>query len=291
MSDPVSQSLSRQPAPFAGAGPGAIPAAQRPAPTGPGWFGGTLRTVVALILREMSTRYGRSPGGFLWAVLEPLGMIIILAVGFSLLVRTPALGTNFVLFYATGYLPYRMFQSTTRYVGAALKYSRPLLAYPVVSWIDSALARFLLNFLTLLLVSYLIITGTAVISGITLTVTFEPLILAYLFAAALGFGMGLMNCVLSGFLPVWDSIWSIATRPLFIASGILFLYEEMPPLAQSIIWWNPLMHVTALCRAGFYSMYRPEFVSYIYLLLVTMPLVTLGLVFMHRYHKDILSRT
>ena len=43
------------------------------------------RTVMALMLREMSTTYGRSPGGYLWAVLEPLGgiamMTLILAVG------------------------------------------------------------------------------------------------------------------------------------------------------------------------------------------------------------------
>ena len=28
----------------------------------------TARTIMALILREMSTRYGRTPGGYLWTV-------------------------------------------------------------------------------------------------------------------------------------------------------------------------------------------------------------------------------
>lgn len=268
------------------------PAAQtRPDQARKRWAGATLRTIFALVLREMATRYGRSPGGYLWAILEPLGMILILAIGFSLLVRTPSLGTSFVLFYATGYLPFQLFQSGARFVGAALKFSRPLLAYPAVSWIDAVLARFLLNLLTMLLVSYLIIAGTGVLQGLRLTVEFAPLFLAYGFAAALGLGVGLMNCVLIGFLPVWDSIWSIVTRPLFIASGILFLYEELPPIAQSILWWNPLMHVTALSRAGFFPMYRPEFVSLTFLALTALPLIFLGLVFMQRYHKDILART
>lgn len=272
--------------------PAEFPPPQRPAAQGrPGWANATLRTIFALILREMATRYGRSPGGYLWAVLEPLGMILILAIGFSLLVRTPSLGTSFVLFYATGYLPFQLFQSGTRFVGASLKFSRPLLAYPAVSWIDAVLARFLLNLLTMLLVSYLILVGAAMIIGVRLTVDFGPLSLAYGFAAALGLGVGLVNCVLTGFVPVWDSIWSIVTRPLFIASGILFLFEELPPLAQSILWWNPLFHVTALARAGFFPMYRPEFVSLIFLALVALPLIFLGLVFMQRYHKDILSRT
>jgi len=255
------------------------------------WAAATIRTVSALMLREMATRYGRSPGGYLWAVVEPLGMILILAFGFSLLMRTPSLGTSFVLFYATGLLPFQLFQSTTRLVGNALKFSRPLLAYPAVIWIDSVLARFLLNMLTMMLVSYVILTGIALATGTRLTVEIGPVLAAYGFAGALGIGVGLLNCVLIGYLPVWDSVWSILTRPLFLASGILFLYQELPPLAQSILWWNPLMHVTALSRSGFYPMYAPQFVSPVFLALVALPLLFLGVVFMHRYHKDILSQT
>ena len=32
----------------------------------------TVRTSVALMLREMVTTYGRSPGGYIWAVVEPV---------------------------------------------------------------------------------------------------------------------------------------------------------------------------------------------------------------------------
>ena len=51
----------------------------------------TLRTITALVLREMSATYGRSPGGYVWAVVQPIGMILFLSVGFSLLVRSPSL--------------------------------------------------------------------------------------------------------------------------------------------------------------------------------------------------------
>ncbi|WP_311200115.1 hypothetical protein [Phaeobacter inhibens] len=57
----------------------------------------TLRTVAALVLREMSTRYGRTPGGYLWGILEPLAAILFLSLGFSLVIRTPSLGTSFPL--------------------------------------------------------------------------------------------------------------------------------------------------------------------------------------------------
>ena len=34
-----------------------------------------LRTITALILREMGSTYGMSPGGYVWAVLQPVGMV------------------------------------------------------------------------------------------------------------------------------------------------------------------------------------------------------------------------
>ena len=72
------------------------------------------RVITALMLREMSTTYGRSPGGYLWAVLEPIGsiamMTLILAVG--LRIRVPSLGLNFPMFFATGIMPFMMYQRT-----------------------------------------------------------------------------------------------------------------------------------------------------------------------------------
>ena len=40
------------------------------------------RTIVALVLREMATTHGRSPGGYVWAVLEPVAALIVMTVVF-----------------------------------------------------------------------------------------------------------------------------------------------------------------------------------------------------------------
>ncbi|MBB4208469.1 ABC transporter permease [Roseinatronobacter bogoriensis] len=101
----------------------------------------SLRAVAALVLREMSTRYGRTPGGYLWAIPEPLGLIVILSLAFSLLARPPALGTSFLLFKATGLMILHAFMVLCGQVGNALTFSRPLLRYPRVAWIDAVMAR------------------------------------------------------------------------------------------------------------------------------------------------------
>lgn len=71
----------------------------------------SLRTISALVLREMATTYGRSPGGYIWAILEPVGGIALLSILFSLAFLHPALGSNFQLFYASGLVPLTVFTS------------------------------------------------------------------------------------------------------------------------------------------------------------------------------------
>ena len=68
-----------------------------------------LRVLFALVVREMNTKFGRSYGGYIWAIAEPLGGVMLLNLAFSLTVRRPPLGTNFPLFYATGIVPFFLF--------------------------------------------------------------------------------------------------------------------------------------------------------------------------------------
>ena len=249
----------------------------------------TVRTIVALMLREMSTRYGRSPGGYLWAVMEPVGATMIMAIGFSLLVRHPALGTSFMLFFATGMMPFTLYNAVDGSVMRALSYSRALLMYPSVRWIDAVLARFLLNLLTKLLIMVLVLAGILIVTETRSVLNFGPILAGILMTALLGLGTGLMNCVLEGLFPAWGMIWNIATRPLYLASGVILLYEDLPHFAQDILWWNPLLHIIGEIRTGFYPMYSASYVSIPYVTGVGLVLVALGFLLVRRHNVTILN--
>lgn len=247
------------------------------------------RTIFALILREMGATYGRSPGGYLWALLEPMGMIAILSLAFSLLVRAPSLGTSFILFYATAFLPFSLYGSVASKTASAIKFSKALLAYPSVTWVDAVLARFILTVLTGAAVFCVLITGILSIVSSRVILDFVPIITAFALAGLLGLGVGLVNCLLNGFFPVWKSIWGIVTRPLFIASGVLFILEDLPSSVQNILWWNPLIHVTGLMRTGFYSTYHANYISMPYMLGCALILIATGLLFLRAYSKSLLE--
>lgn len=250
----------------------------------------SFRAIGALMLREMSTRYGRTPGGYLWALVEPLGMIIVLSLAFSLMARNPTLGNSFLLFKATGYLILQMFTVLGGQIGNALNFSKPLLRYPRVTWGDAILARFVLNALVVSAVTFLILVGIILFEQLDVRLRWGSIFAAVLLTASLGLGIGVLNCFLFMRFPVWQQIWSIVTRPLFLISGVIIIYEDMPDLAQSILWYNPILHLTGIMRAGFYPMYRPDYVSIEFILLTILVPMTLGLLLLRRYHRELLNR-
>jgi capsular polysaccharide transport system permease protein len=234
------------------------------------------RVIAALAIREMNAKFGRSAGGYVWAIAEPLGGILLLAIAFSLALRTPPLGTSFMLFYATGIIPFSMFSTMSKGVAGAVSTNRGLLNYPVVTALDAVLAKVVLNFLTVFLVGALLAAGVVIGFDLHVNLDLAAVLAAFALAALLGLGVGTLNCVLFGFFPTWKNVWGVLTRPLFILSSIFYTYESVPRAFQELLWWNPLVHVVALMRRGFYGAYDPAFVSYPYVVGLGLGLFVLG---------------
>jgi len=249
-----------------------------------------VRSILALVLREMSTRYGRTPGGYLWAVLEPVGALVVLSAVFSIMLRAPSLGNSFLLFYASGYLPYLVYATIAGNVQAAILFSKPLLMYPAVSWIDAILARFILNFLTAVVIFIIVFAGILQFTEATATLNFGPIILSILLAALLGLGIGTLNCLLTGLFSAWGNIWGIVTRPLFLLAGVIFLYEDLPETLQTLLWYTPWIHFTGIARTGIYPTYAPDYISIPIVLIWCMVPLFLGLLLLRRFNQDILNR-
>ncbi len=250
----------------------------------------SLRAIMAMMLREMATSYGRSPGGYLWAIMEPAAGILLLTFLFSLAFRAPPLGQNFSIFYATGIVPFFAFHDISSKTASALKYSKQLLAYPRVTFIDAIFGRFILNFLTQLLIGYVVLTGTVMLFETRTLIDFPGIALAYAMLAALCFGIGTLNCFLFLRFTIWERAWSIITRPLVIVSGIIFLFDTIPEPYRGYLWYNPLIHVVGQMRKSFYISYSGDYVSPAFVFGFGLGCTVIGLVFLRRHYRDLLTR-
>lgn len=245
-----------------------------------------LRSIISLMLREMATSYGRSPGGYIWAIAEPVAGLLLLTVVFSFVLRSPPLGNNFPLFYATGFLPFIFYTSITSRVGLAIRYSKPLLAYPKVSYFDAIVSRFLLNAMTNMVVSIIVFGGIIAFYDLNVTANFMNILEAYGMVSILALSLGTLNCFLFMSFPVWEQIWSILNRPMFILSSILFVLEGISEPLRSIIWYNPLVHVIAKMRAGFYSTYDARYASPFYVYSLSLIILFFSLLLLSRHYRS-----
>jgi len=222
------------------------------------------RVLFAMVMREMNTRYGRTWGGYMWAILDPVGMIALLTLAFSQFIHAPPIGTSFELFYATGYIPFYIYSEITNNTSMAVAFNKQLMHFPAITPLDAVIARFILSVLTLLVVSVIVFFAIAFVSEWSGALDLGAIVLATGLAALLGLGLGTMNCVLFAFFPVWQRVWMVLSRPLFLVSGVFFTYESMPPQIQTILWYNPLVHIIGVMRRGFYASYNADFASVFY---------------------------
>ncbi|MFN4056647.1 MAG: ABC transporter permease [Roseinatronobacter sp.] len=263
-----------------------IPTAQRPASSRFRF----IRSFVALVVREMTTTYARSPGGYLWAILEPVGGLILLTIVFSYISRTPALGNNFMYFFAGGILPFGLYMTLSNVTATSVRFSKGLLEYPSVSFMDAVFARFALNAITQLLIMAVVLSGVVLYYDLRPILDWPSLFLAIAMALSLAFGVGVLNCFLITSFPVWERVWAIMNRPMFLISGIFYIPEILPPNFRGYLLWNPLIHITSQFRKGLFSTYDAVYVNALYVFVTALLLSILGLIFLRRYYRDMLLK-
>ncbi|MEZ5714815.1 MAG: ABC transporter permease [Paracoccaceae bacterium] len=242
------------------------------------------------MLREMSTTNGQSPGGYLWAILEPAAGIAFLTAIFSLGFRAPPLGTNFAYFYAGGILPLLTFNDVSSKLSQTFKFSRGLLEYPRVTFADALLARLFLATLTQIMVYYVVLSTILLFTETHTSMDFGIVIEAFGLVMVFSTGVGILNGFLMTAFPLWQTIWTVATRPLMLVSCIFFLLESVPQPYQGYLWYNPLSHVTGMMRDGFYPFYNPTYPSALYVFICGALPGLVGLLLLRRYHREMLDR-
>lgn len=223
--------------------------------------------VHALALRETRTRFGAHQLGYLWAVLEPVLMVVTFIVVFMIVKRPAPEGMDLFSFLTTGILPYLVFANSMNQVANSIAGNKALLFYPHVQPLDLVIARSVLELITGAAVLIVLMGGHALWSKEF--VMDEPLqvIGGWFLAGMLGTVFGLMFCALAEYSNAVDRARGPLMRPLFWISGVFFTADHVPEAMRPTSLINPLLHCTDLFRAGFFESYDATYVSVPYVLL------------------------
>lgn len=245
------------------------------------------RAIWALLLREVASTYGRSAGGYLWVVAEPVGAVVIMSVVLGHILRAPGLGEDFPYFYASGYLPFAFYTAISAGLAQTLRVSAPLLGFPAVSLADALISRFLLGLMTQAGVAAIVILLILWQADHRPVLDWSSLFAGAAMLGSLGLAVGLANCLLFAAFPVWERIWAILNKPMFFVSGVMFVPEMIPANLRELMMLNPVAHGIALVRKGFFATYEAGHVVMAYPFLLSLAIGLPGLAFLLARHKDL----
>ena len=160
------------------------------------------RVLLALMLREAQTRFGRHKLGYLWAVVEPIAHVVMFIALFSFLQRTVALGDSIPMFLATGFATYFGFYRVMNRTEGGYRSNEALLTFPPVKVLDVFVGRALLELATWIVDHHAPRSAALSFSAMDLRrEVFCSCFRAILGLFLIAFGIGMFLGILTEFIP------------------------------------------------------------------------------------------
>jgi capsular polysaccharide transport system permease protein len=236
------------------------------------------RVIWALTLRDFRTKIlGHKLGAFM-ALAEPFFFVLSVSFAVSFIDKQAKIGTSFILFFATGVIPFNSYRRIAKETRSAIKRYKKCLYIPIVRPIDPFVAVAIIQLLLYISIYLIFFVGYFLVTGHGLphdwAATFFPLVIC----AMLGLGSGLINTAICAYFPPWDKFFAILMMPLFLISGVLHPLHTFPSYVQDILYWNPLAHAVVASRNGYFDIYEYPFYDPFYFIGFSVTTLFIGLV-------------
>jgi capsular polysaccharide transport system permease protein len=214
------------------------------------------RIMHALLLRELSTRFGRDNIGFLWIMGEP----IIFAAGVSVLwsqIRPPyENGIPMIPFVVTGYMPLILLRQVVGHSVNAVKGNTTLLFHRMITPLHIILSRALIEFIGITM-SFVVIVFVYHALGVMMFPShFTGLALVYggwFLLAWVSLAIGLIMSALAEIFEVVERVVQIVTYVSIPISGSFLMASDMTPKLRTMATALPLIHCFEMLRRGYFG--------------------------------------
>lgn len=193
--------------------------------------------IATLVLRELRARYRGSLLGFLWSFLNPLLLMVVYVLVFSVYLRVPMEG--YAVFLFTGLLPWLWFSSSLSHaagviVGSGSLVKRILFPAEILPLV-SVVANMINMLLSLpLLFAFLLAFGVRPRA----VLAFLPLLV--LLQLGLTAGLALALAALNVHLRDIEQILANGLVLLFFLSPVLYPVSTVPPTLRPLYFLNPV---------------------------------------------------
>jgi len=202
-----------------------------------------------LTWRDVKLRYKQTVLGALWAMLQPLVMMVVFTVLFGRLAHVPSDGLPYPIFAFAGLVPWQFFQSAVAQGGSSLVGNAQLVTkvyFPRMAIPGAAVGTALVDFAIASVILFAMMACYEIAPGAGIAM-FPVLVgLLAIFAGAVGMWMAAMNVKyrdIKYVLPFILQLWMFATPVIYPASFV-------PAGWRWILMLNPLTGIIGGFRSA-----------------------------------------
>ena len=206
--------------------------------------------IYQFIRRDIVARYKRSSLGVLWTMLQPLGMMIVMAIVFSTLFRHVE---GYVAYVLSGLIAWTYFSQTTSAAIFQIVWGGVLIRriyIPATSFSISSIGTGLVNLLLSLLPLLLIVLIVG--RPITWALLFLPVAIILLTTFALG--ISLILSTMTVYFPDIKEMYTIIVQAWMYLTPIVYPADILP---ETYRYWmlhlNPMYYLVSMFRMPIYD--------------------------------------
>lgn len=206
--------------------------------------------VVQLVRRDVLTRYKRSVLGIAWTLLNPLGMMLVLTLAFSQILRFNTV-YGYAAFVLSGLIAWNFFGQSTTAAMVNLVWGGGLLSriyIPRASFALAAIGTAMVNIL-LALIPLLVVN---LITGVPITPAFLFVPVPLLLLACFSLGLGLLLSTSAVYFPDVAEMYQIILSAWFYLTPIIYPIQALPEPLQYWLRFNPMYQLLELFRLAVY---------------------------------------
>lgn len=198
-----------------------------------------------LVKRDLRVKYRKSVLGYLWSLLNPLMMMIVVSTVFSYMFRFDI--ENFPVYLLTGQILFNFFSEATNMAMTSITNSAALIKKVhlpkqvfVVSRVLSSFVTFLFSLLAIVIL--MVITRVQV----TWTILLAPLPLVYILIFSIGVGLALS--IMSTYFRDIYYLWGVFITAWMYFTPIFYPVSQLPDFAAALMRFNPLYQMLQCFR-------------------------------------------
>lgn len=211
------------------------------------------RVIHALMIRELTTRFGRENIGFLWIMAEPLLFAGLVAFIWRFLHGPEEHGIGIVAFVISGYLPITLFRHGVARSAMIFTVNNSLMYHRQIKIMDFILVRFLIEFLGGMMAYVFIATILVFFDEFPVPQNVGLLIAGWLLYALFSLAVCFVIAPLSEMSEVVEKFIPVTTYVMIPFSGLFTMQAWMTPDIRTYLAWSPFVNAMEMMRKGIWG--------------------------------------